>query len=336
MKYRVVCLEAIIAFFLATLAQAQIQGNAGIHGQILATPKFLAEPIEVVLRKGGKTVANTLADGSGNYEFRNLANGKYDVVAKSRGREARQSVELACGPDSTSFVVVVLDQLDTPRVAVYFPIEDPDVVDVAEARQEYPKDVVKEYERAREDSRNRNFSRAARRLETVVKRAPGFYNARARLGMVYQTLGCYADAEEQYVKARELSLRTAQPLINLANLHIQATDTGRDSDRHRREARNALELAIRIKPNSAIAYCLLGFVDYSAGVYEDAEKNLNRALEIQSRMAAAQLMLANVYMRQEKWQAALDKLDEYLEQHPTAPGRGQVRSERVRIAQRVE
>src|SRR5213593_186409 len=58
-------------------------------------------------------------------------------------------------------------------------------------------------------------------------------------------------------------------------------------------------------------------------------------MEMQSHMAAAQLMLANVYMRhmrQEKWKAALEKLDEYLEQHPMAPGGDQIKSDESRAA----
>src|SRR5712671_4734611 len=107
----------ILAILLAVMAQ----GTAGIRGQTLATPARLAEPIEVVLRSRGKIVANTTPDSSGTYEFHNLDNGGYDVVVKSRGKEARQHADLACSPDSVSFVVVVLDKNDTPRVAVYFP-----------------------------------------------------------------------------------------------------------------------------------------------------------------------------------------------------------------------
>ena len=118
--------------------------------------------------------------------------------------------------------------------------------------------------------------------------------------------------------------------MNLASLFIQSADAGIGDDALE-NARNALLQAIKIK-SSAIAYCLLGSVDFKAGKYEDAEQNLKQALTIQSHMVAARLMLANLYLRQEKWDAALQQLDSYLQENPLATDYDQVKKMRDRLS----
>src|SRR5438093_71058 len=187
-----------LAFFLpvvcltAAFLYAQSRGSSSIRGQIIAHPGRLAQPMQIVLKKSGRSDATTAPDPSGRYQFHDLENGKYEIVVRSEGKEIRQRTELACGPNSTSVVDIVLDKNITPSLNVYFPVEDPDVADVSQLTRNYPKDVMRDYDNAREDVRAGNNGRAAERLQSVLKRAPDFYGARARLGMVYQAMGCYA------------------------------------------------------------------------------------------------------------------------------------------------
>ena len=51
-------------------------------------------------------------------------------------------------------------------------------------------------------------------------------------------------------------------------------------------------------------------------------------------MSAAELVLANVYMKQQKWMQALDYLDLYLKENPAAADRDQVLQTRAKVAAR--
>jgi len=82
----------------ATFAQAQIQGSFSVRGQILVPSAGAADQVEVILeRAAGQVVARTFSDNLGNYEFRNLTPGTYEVVVRLEGyEEARQRVEGGC------------------------------------------------------------------------------------------------------------------------------------------------------------------------------------------------------------------------------------------------
>ena len=51
-------------------------------------------------------------------------------------------------------------------------------------------------------------------------------------------------------------------------------------------------------------------------------------------MGTAELVLANVYIKQQKWAQALDYLDAYLRDNPKAADRNQVSQTRDKVAAR--
>ena len=66
-----------------------------------------------------------------------------------------------------------------------------------------------------------------------------------------------------------------------------------------------LQEAVKLRPNSSMGYYLLGIASYKAALDEEAESALQRALET-GDPGPAHLVLANVYIRQQKWAAALE------------------------------
>ena len=275
----------------------------------------------------------TMSNGAGNYEFRSIEDGKYDVVVRFQRKEVRQRVQISCGPHGAAVVDIVLDKRATPRLTVHFPVDDPDIADVSELTRNYPKEAVRNYDKARDDLRAGDLVRAAERLRATLGRAPEFYSARARLGMVYQTMGCYAEAAREYTMARDLNPRSVQALVNLGSLYVQAAGASDAVERPLEMAIGILNEAIQRKPTSAIAYCLLGAAHFKASSYDEAEENFKHALRIQSRMTAARLMLANLYMHLEKWEGALEHLDAYLKENPFAEDHDQVRRIREEVAE---
>jgi tetratricopeptide (TPR) repeat protein len=320
-----------LLLLILSLVQPRAADSATLRGRLTLAPTQGNKNIEVVLKKGRLIVSRVIPDAEQDYEFKNLANGRYELAIKVDKQEVRRQINLCCGPDSISVIDISLDR-SVPSIAVSFPVEAPDIVDVVELRRDFPKSILKEYEKARTDMQVGNLERAVERLRRVLKSAPDFYGARARLGMLYHNMACYLDAEREYVRARELNPRAAQPLMNLGSVYLEAAGARLDGDRrYLDEAIAILKEAILIRPNSTIGHCLLGMAYFKNQSYEAAEETLRKALGMDKRFGAARLMLANVCMRQERWKEAIEHIDVYLEEHPFSPDRGKIRSLREEI-----
>jgi tetratricopeptide (TPR) repeat protein len=321
-----VAIGFVTLHLLASFATGQTQGSVRLRGEITTDGPSMS--FRAVLENPGDrnaVVGDTTGGPDGRFEFQGLNRGKYRLVVWINGKKQPQrTFEVVCKPGSTMNKYFFYGKDDT-TLMFSFPLEDPNVVDAAELQGNYPRDVLREYERSYEDYIGENYGRAVQRLESIVARAPGFYGAHARLGMIYQQGGCYTDAEAEYAIAVSLSPRSAQPLINLASLQIQAAEESADSMSMLHRALDNLEKALAIKPNSAVARTLSGAASVKSSLYDEAESSFQRALEIDTDMRAARLMLANLYMKQERWKEAIEHLNAYLEDHPFASDRAAVK-----------
>jgi len=314
------------SLLLLMVSAAQIPAGFTLQGQI-TTDREKAS-IKLVLedpKARNAEVARAEADTAGNYGFSNLAGRTYRLVATIDGKkQERRDVEILCRPGAVVSKDFHYGKID-PTLMLHFPAEDPDFVDVAELQGDYPKDVLRDYERAYEDHLNGNISKAVQRLEAITAKAPRFYGAHARLGLIFQQSGCYSDAETEYLRAAELSPRSVQPLLNLASAQIRASDLPGQFDSAIAHALDTLGRVLELRPGSAIAHCLIGAAKVKTKSYEEAEKSFLRALDLDGDFSAAQLMLANLYLHQEKWDEAIKQLEEYLKDNPFAPDRGVVK-----------
>lgn len=270
-------------------------------------------------------VAQAKVSADGRYEFRELPGRTYRLVAYLDGkRQDRRDVDIVCRPGAIASMDFRYGKSEQ-TLMLRFPAEDPDTVDVAELQGDYPKDVLREYERAFEDHIGGNLPKAVQRLEALVTRAPAFYGAHARLGLIFQQAGCFSDAEVEYSRASALSPRSVQPLLNLASAQIRASEVPGQFDASIAHALETLAKVLELRPSSAVAHCLIGAAKVKKDALGEAEKSFQRALELDGSMGAAQLMLANLYLRQENWEGAIEHLHEYLEDNPFAPDRSVVK-----------
>jgi tetratricopeptide (TPR) repeat protein len=307
---------------------APVQRPSGFTLQGRITTDKMAAELRVVLenpKAGNAIVASVDADNDGTYEIHGLPSRAYRLVAYINGKKQdRRDVNILCRPNS-----IVSRDFHYGRSAstlmLHFPAEDPDFVDVAELQGNYPKDVLKDYEKAFQDHINGNAARAVERLEAIVARAPEFYGAHARLGVVYQQQGCFLDAEAEYLQASTLSARSLQPLLNLASVQIRAADLPDERDRMISRALDTLKKSLEIRPASALSYCLMGAAYAKIRSFDEAEKSLQKALELDDDLSATRLLLADVYLQQKNWEAATDNLRAYLDDFPFAPDRSVVR-----------
>src|SRR6185503_9675028 len=75
---------------------------------------------------------------------------------------------------------------------------DPDVVDVGQMKENFPKKAVQNYEKALEEkSKGRNES-AVKLLEEAVQIAPSFFHAHNNLGILYHFFNDTATTEKEF------------------------------------------------------------------------------------------------------------------------------------------
>lgn len=317
---------ALVCWFLAGSSAAAATPDFTLQGRV--TLDRPATKVVLVLqdpREKNAEVASVEVDSRGQYSIGGLEKRSYRMVAFVDGkRQDRRDVEIVCRPGA-----IVSKDFHYGRIPstlmLGFPAEDPDIVDVAELQGDYSRDVLRDYERAFQDYINGNPARAIERLEAIALRAPNFYGAHARLGVIYQQEGCFFDAEAEYARASELSPRSPQPLLNLASVQLRAADGPGELERMTSRALETLERAIEIRPSSAVAHCLRGSAHLKANRIGEAESDFLRALEFDEGLGAARLMLANLYLRQESWDDAISNLQTYLEDFPSADDRSVVK-----------
>ena len=99
---------------------------------------------------------------------------------------------------------------------------DPNLIDLTEFRNTYPAEAVRAHDRALGERKNGNLSKAIELLKEAIELAPDFYLAHNTLGLIYQQAGQPNEARHEFLAARALNPRAADPLINLGRLYPQA------------------------------------------------------------------------------------------------------------------
>lgn len=338
------CLAQMLGKILLALMLVQGAGNQSrglIRGQIIVPVAHASDRILVVLQKSdGPLIGRNFTDPLGHYEFPSLLPGNYILIVNVEGYEdVRQEVGVGSGVYGIQTVNIPLTEKITLITVKNGGRTDDEIIDLNELGRTYPRKAVQDYERSIDEIRKGNTAKAVELLTGVLKLSPDFYNAHNTLGTLYQKTGLFAEAEDEYRSARELNPRTPTPLVNLGSLFIDEA-VARAGDREAAgkildDALDILEESLKMK-RSALAYFFLGTAYYRSSFFEEAEENLKHALELDAHMGATRLMLANVYMKQQKWQSALEHLDAYLVENPRAADHSQIEETRFRVARKTK
>ena len=299
------------AFILMTCSSpVSAQGSEpassfAVGGQIVLSEGGLKRPVLMMLNHSGfRNDQRTLTDLHGNFEFRNVPKGAYNIRVRLEGFE---NVNYRVDVPGTPYVFIFLN-----GSAVH--ARGPDtlggnhIVDVRQLTANIPKQALKEYEKAVREIRDHNTPRAIERLERSVKLAPNFYNAHLGLAQEYRKIDRLDAAEQELTRAFELNSREATPLIQLGEIYLEKNNFKR--------AAEVLSQAIRVEPGSAVTHYALGRARYRLSEYAEAEQAFTRAALLDKDFEAAELMLLHVYVRQGKLSAALSGIDELLQKNP--------------------
>jgi len=333
LKHRMFWVLVLTLVFDAPAAWAQVRPPGGtyrITGKVVTPVTNYQDLFEVrLVHESQRPIGLAMVAIQDHFSFTDLVPGSYYLIVEVPGfKNVRQRIDVGTNRETsvTIFLEAAFPKDDAPPLDLSG--EEKDVIDAVYLKPQ-PQHFVNAVEIAGDETRNGDIAQAISRLEPVVEEAPDFYEARKALGAAYQKAQRYRDAEVEYTAAKDLRPTSASPLISLGSLYIeeaQASDT-KGSVAVRRilnEALGSLLDAVDLNPHAAFAYYLLGITYYESSLFEDAEDNLRRAMEVEPRMTFTRLALANVYVRIQDWPSALSELDAYLETNPDGDDRSRI------------
>jgi tetratricopeptide (TPR) repeat protein len=348
---RKACLFLAASFLMSTFVlgqTSQTQQRArpdgySIRGKVvIPNARDVDERLEVRLEKSLQVIQTTYTDSVGNFEFRNIGTGSYTISMMVDGFDpVHQTVDIY-GSLGTNMVTIILNKpaftiRDRPTG---LDKDDPDVVDIGQMKDALPKKAVQDYEKALEEREKGRLESAVKLLQQAIQAAPNFFHAHNNLGIIYRSMKRYAEAELEFKRSHELNSKTDRPLVNLGGLYIEQSELQKADEKASGalldKALDALEEAVKLNPRSALGYFLLGQANYRSGFLEEAEGGFKKAHALDPRIGAARLMLANIYVKQQKWDEVIENLDAYLKENPKATDRASVEEMRARIVKTAQ
>jgi tetratricopeptide (TPR) repeat protein len=342
MHKKTIVFFAIIYFsFSAAVRTSPLQRgrveNLSLHGRLITPDNHGAsDHIEVRLEKESMQIIQTgYTDGSGSFEFRNLASGTYYISVNMDGYQpVHQQVDVnSFGAVSVS-VFLTKASGDSASAARGLDGEDQDVIDVGQMKENFPKKAIQDYEKALDEKKKGKLETAIKLLEDAIRMAPNFYHAHNNLGMLYQSQKRYSEAEKEYKRSNDLNAKNATPLVNLGSLYIEEAELQKDAQSTGQvldKALDNLEAAVKLAPRSASAYYLLGLANYKSSFLEEAEAAFKKAHDLNPKLTRTNLLLANIHWRQGKWGDVIENIDAYLKENPKAPDREAIEDMRAKV-----
>jgi len=265
----------------------------------------------------GAVVGSTLTRTGGDFEFRNLPSGRYDIVVQQAGyRTVTQRLEMTGSILGLSIELrpILAATSATPGLP---PVSARELAIPRKAHEAMDKGLAL-------IAKKSDYRGGIKQFEHAIQTYPGYYEAYTEIGIACMRTGNNAGAEEALRKAVELS--QAQDVDALSWLA-----TARNDSLHFAEAepiaRKALALdASAWQANAELARSLLGL-----GRPAEAEKSALAASKLQPENAVLYLVLANVHSRLGNPSALLEDLTNYLSFAPKGPMADRAREQQKQL-----
>ena len=247
----------------------------------------------------------------GQFAFRGLPSGSYTVIIEK---------EADYKPFQTQVDIIQLrgggpPQPQTYTVNIRLEFKDRTKVEPAVLNAEFanvPKKALTHYNAAIELGKANNREGAIAELKLAIVEHPTFTQAFNEMGVQYLKLGKLEDADAAFQGALKIDPESFPALINRGIANVMMKRYG--------EAVPMLRKALKGHETSAVGHYFLGQSLANLGLFDDAEKELLRALELgKEEMKEAHRTLAIIYSAKGSKKKAADELDTYLKLAPTTP-----------------
>jgi tetratricopeptide (TPR) repeat protein len=221
------------------------------------------------------------------------------------------------------------------RVAVTFKLADSDFVYKDAVRRQFaveaaelrvPDKARREFEEAMKDLARHRGQEAVEHLERAVAIAPKFALAWNDLGTIAYRNRQFQRAEECFRKSLDADPSAFEPLVNLGGVMVTLN-----------RADEALEYnlaAVLRRSGDALANSQLGMTYFQLRKFDLARKYLEAARKLDpAHFSHPQLLLAEVYIREDRKKEAADVLEEFLRNHPDYPSAETMRASIAKLRQ---
>jgi Tfp pilus assembly protein PilF len=228
-----VVIATLAAALSGTLgAQFNSGGGVSLRGQVNAGKPISGLVVELYQWGELRPIGSTDADTAGNFEFRNVPSGDYQIrLTDFAGNVlAEQSVHLI---PPVWFVNIDLRPDNAPAPAGGS--AGGGVVSLAELQHKVPGKAAKEFEKASKAARKGDNEAAIAHLQKAIEIDPGYIQAYNNLGARYLRAQEYDKAAEEFLRALELDPNCQPAASNLGFTYI-ALQRYSDAEQYARRA----------------------------------------------------------------------------------------------------
>jgi tetratricopeptide (TPR) repeat protein len=300
---------AFIAGLLFILSQGQ--GNFVVFGRVSLPDGKPAARVKVKLDGARGLTLVTQSDDQGNYEFRGMGPGRYQMAATNPADPEQYSNP--AGSDTTRAYSNRL-QID---IYLRLPIRSakgeskPGTLNVNEAAQVIPKPARKAYEQGLKSQKENRAEQALAAFSQAIEIYPQYFQALTDRGNLLVQRNKLAEASADFERALQVNGQYSPALrgAGYCNIQLQKYEV----------AIGLLEKSLLYEPKIPLTHMLLGYASLSLNRYHEAKRELQEALKLGAdTVARARVYLAEILAHEGKFKEAADEIRAYLRINPNA------------------
>ena len=272
---------------------------------------------EIVVRLdklSGGYVTEMRTDRLGKFRFSGLSPQQYFVVIRHPGyQDISREVNLVMVPSENLQLALIPDPTDVGNKPP--PASSKLVLDAS-----VPADARKEFEKADAvlaTQRKEKTVEALVHLRKALMLYPKFLEAQLKLGAAYMDLQQWDNAEQALKRALEINPKTVNAFLALGEVYSHQKKYS--------EAEKALREGLIIEDRSWRGHFALARLYYTKGDLAKAARQVGLTIQLNDGFPDAHLLAANIHLKVNNRQDALEQFREYLRLAPKGEFAAQAR-----------
>jgi tetratricopeptide (TPR) repeat protein len=297
-------------FFTISL-NALGQGNFVVFGRVSLPDGKPAARVKVKLDGARGLTLETRTDDQGNYEFRGVGAGRYQMSATNPA-DPEQFSNPAISDTTRAYSNRL--QID---IYLRLPLHSnkergkPGTLNVSEATQNIPKAARQAYDKGLRFQKENQAEKALAGFNQALEIYPEYFQALTDRGNLLMQQNRLAEAMADFERALQINGQYSPALRGAGYCNIQ--------QRKYDVAIGQLEKSLIYEPKIALTHMLLGYANLSLNHYELAKRELQQALKLGAdSVVRARVYLAEVFAHEQKFKEAADEIRTYLRIRPEA------------------
>lgn len=303
-------------FFSALCLTAQTTSPGSISGRVvLPNGNSVNENVRMSLETLRGVRSSSFTDNQGQFSFRGLAPGSYQVVVEAdRNRFEVVSVRVEVFPGSPSILTITLKEKKPSGESR----SAGSTVSATELDSDIPGEARKEFERGSSSSKEGKTEEAIVHLRKAIKIYPAYLMAYNDLGVQLLAQGKLDEALDELRRAIALDPKAFNPNLNLGIVLVHQHNF--------LEAADSLRTALSLESNSPAARLYMGKALSGLDDPDGAAREFKTAHDLGGEAYAMALFdLGQIYLSKGNRKLALETFERYLSEAPKAANAAEVK-----------